>query len=1051
MDPKPSTPALIGMSKVGANRSCSPPSASWGAEDPGASTMSEAAALRITIPPLDSSRRKQWKAKPTTIQRPENPSKLPCPQIVKRPRGRPRGSTTKRKDASSAPIAPREIDSRVNTVASSSAVTLDAFDVAQPASRIISPAPRAGVASSHLRNEPLDLPASTPLDPSASTLSSAPRQKRKLEGLPTDNAPRKKQKGELTTASTSEEYGTRWLPPRLGPARTMPFAQEGSTCAEETRPRIWGSNKADLYAVLPELLSAKPTNTSISGMVDYMPVVVLDEESIKVSVDEAHPSCCKLTISRRLSCENPALSPQSAFEATDFASLPQIPTYSLTKHPPEPESVVETPQADDARIPLPFAVVHTPEQLTSTPLRSVAQCSGAAEEEDTTHDTTVLECRPDGRKEHEPPPLTPEWLPDTPFVLAPDILSAEWRLVRPPPHATGVLARDAAILHAELPTAVIEPPTQINPPTAQTIAAAVRQIQLPSHLPPDINALQGAWTHQCPVLLVVSRATLATCWRVLVPEEYAYCFLGLFHLTGMQNKLVRSADGEPAVTIDRNGRLSADVQWTATLRWTGGGEQLVGHEDLRRPWWMPNCIEQLRTPAPTPMTIDEPTESPSAADGQHPEQSATGASCAYDPPPDSMAAMARTWSSYLPPAAMTIFPGDRVPNIDNPPISEDNKGVFPSSFVPRTDDHLSDYAFPSGWCCRRCGRISLQLCMRRRACASAACMASEPASRRETERTSLGLPPAGRASTDVGYALHLDDVRDPRDTIPLAQPVSVYPRETQSFMAEAEDGMRIVEMREHRASIVRESDSAQPKSLTLAESSDPEADDTKVEVDDEEHRSGTLLATHIFTCNMRSLQSDADQLFLDVQRHADLRRSRVSDNIFRCELIVVPASSSESGEQTSFEVASTDGLSRRLHDHIVDRAYEYTDEEADIPIRRLLCIAGIGAGSRKLPDTFSATKHPIVVLCLGCDARMTISSSKLGPAKGLKGKVKAEEDEDIEEERASDTKAKAADAGKKAAELSVGMVHGDVLVLKNDVYQISFKRTGSSIIVVGCP
>ncbi|KAL1690838.1 hypothetical protein GGG16DRAFT_113684 [Schizophyllum commune] len=1043
MDPEPSAPALIGMSKVGANRSCSPPSVSEGAAGP----MSVAAVLRITIPSLDSSRRKQWKAKPTAIQRPENPSKLPCPSIVKRPRGRPRGSTTKRRDASSATIAPRKTDLRVNTVASSSAVTLDSFNVAQPASRIISPGPRASVASSHLRNEPLGLPASTPLDPSASTLSSAPRPKHKLEGLPTDNAPRKKRRGELTTASTSEEYGTHWLPHRLGPARTMPSAQEGLSCAEETRPRICTQNKADLYAVLPELLSAKPTNTYISGMVDYMPVVVLDEESIQVSVDEADASCCKLTIARKLYCESPTLSFGPAFEATDFASL----QHSPTRHPPEPESVAETPQGDDTKLSPPFAIVNTPEQLTSNPLRSVAQDSGATTEDDAAHDTTVLKYPPDGRKEPEHPPLTPGWFPDIPFVLAPDILRAEWCLVRPPPHAMDVLMRDAAILHADLRTAEVEPPTQIEPPTAQTKSATEPQIQLPSHLPPDIDALRGAWTHQYPVLLVVSRATLATFWRVLVPEEYAYCFLGLFHLTGMQDKLVRSADGEPAVTIDRNGRLSADVQWTATLRWTGGGEQLVGHEDLRRPWWMPNCIEQLRTPAPTPMTIDEPTESPSAADGQHPEQSATGASCAYDPPPDSMAAMARTWSSYLPPAAMTIFPGDRVPNIDNPPISEDNKGVFPSSFVPRTDDHLSDYAFPSGWCCRRCGRISLQLCMRRRACASAACMASEPASRRETERTSLGLPPAGRASTDVGYALHLDDVRDPRDTIPLAQPVSVYPRETQSFMAEAEDGMRIVEMREHRASIVRESDSAQPKSLTLAESSDPEADDAKVEVDDEEHRSGTLLATHIFTCNMRSLQSDADQLFLDVQRHADLRRSRVSDNIFRCELIVVPASSSESGEQTSFEVASTDGLSRRLHDHIVARAYEYTDEEADIPIRRLLCIAGIGAGSRKLPDTFSATKHPIVVLCLGCDARMTISSSKLGPAKGLKGKVKAEEDEDIEEERASDTKAKAADAGKKAAELSVGMVHGDVLVLKNDVYQISFKRTGSSIIVVGCP
>ena len=63
---------------------------------------------------------------------------------------------------------------------------------------------------------------------------------------------------------------------------------------------------------------------------------------------------------------------------------------------------------------------------------------------------------------------------------------------------------------------------------------------------------------------------------------------------------------------------------------------------------------------------------------------------------------------------------------------------------------------------------------------------------------------------------------------------------------------------------------------------------------------------------------------------------------------------------------------------------------------------------------------------------MTISSRRLGSAKDLKDKVKAEDD-DAEEEQ----KAKAADPGKKAAHLSVGMVHGDVLVLTNDVYQVS--------------
>ncbi|KAL1715114.1 hypothetical protein EV715DRAFT_294465 [Schizophyllum commune] len=1045
MQPESSTPGPIGLSKMGSVMPCSPPSVPASAEDPSTSTTSEAASLRITIPSPDSTRRKQWKAQPTAIQTPANPSKLFGSLPAKRPRGRPRGSTTKRKDASSAPIATRKVDSRVNAVASSSAVTLDALIVAQPAWRVVSPAPCATVASDHVS-------ASGTLDPPVtSTLLDAPRRpelrKRKAKPLPADDAPRKKRRGEPEATSASVEDGPRWLPPRLGATRTMSLAQDGLTCAQEIRPRIWASNKADLYAVLPELFGTKATNTSISTMVDYMPVVMLDEESIQVSVDGADLLCCKLVISRKFSHESPAL-PQTALEVMDIANLKRMPPDSSIEHRCGPDLHAQTMRANDAKTAPPSGAEHTPKQLTYIPSRSLALDSQIAPEAETVDGLPVQQDSPDANGELKGPPMMPTGLPIVPLVYAPDILTELWRLALSSCRFLDVPMGDETMPLEDRAGAQVEPPSEGK-------MASIPEMQLPKHLPSDVGHLQEAWSQQCPVLLVASRATLAAFWRVLVPEEYAYCFLGLFHLIEMQDNLVRNPDDRPLTTVDRSGSASTDVQWTATLRWMGGGEQFLGHEDLRHPWWVPTCLEQLPTPAPTPTTVDS-SELPSAMTiSPHSEPFAVGTD---DLPSDSMTAMARTWFSYLPPAAMTVFPDDRDPETS---VSEDDRGVYPSSFVPRVGHSLSDDTFPSGWCCRRCGRINLQLCMRRRQCVSATCMAADAALTKD-EHTSPDLTPAATVRASAGYSLRLDDVRDPRDTIPLAQPVSVYPSGVQSFMAEAEDGMRIVELRERQSTItkavVNSNEPKPPTSLRAVENNMPNQDaamandpadvanDQSRNAGESEHRTGTLLATHIFTCNMRSLQSDADQLFMDVQRDADLRRTRVSENIFRCELPVAPVPPLEGDDQATSDDGPTEGLSRRLHGHLVDRAFEYMDEELDTPIRRLLLIAGIGAGSKKLPDTLDATIHPAIVLCLGCDARLTICSRRLGSAKDSKIKVKAEDD-DAEEEQ----KVKAADLGKNAVGLSVGMVHGDVLVLTNDVYQISFKRTGTSILVVGLP
>ena len=82
-------------------------------------------------------------------------------------------------------------------------------------------------------------------------------------------------------------------------------------------------------------------------MVDYMPVVMLDEESIQVSVDGADLLCCKIVMyvvhvlipscaqidisSQKFSYESPAL-PQMALKVMDIANLKPMPLDSSKEH-----------------------------------------------------------------------------------------------------------------------------------------------------------------------------------------------------------------------------------------------------------------------------------------------------------------------------------------------------------------------------------------------------------------------------------------------------------------------------------------------------------------------------------------------------------------------------------------------------------------------------------------------------------------------------------------------------------------------------------------------
>ena len=199
-------------------------------------------------------------------------------------------------------------------------------------------------------------------------------------------------------------------------------------------------------------------------------------------------------------------------------------------------------RANDAKTAPPSGAEHTPEQLTYIPSRSLALDSQGAPEAGTVDGLPVQQDSPDADEERKGPPMMPTGLPIVPLVYAPDILTELWRLALSYCRFLDVPMGDETMPLEDRAGAQVEPPSEGK-------MASIPEIQLPKHLQSVVGPLQEAWRQQYPVLLVASRATLAAFWRVLVPEEYAYCFLGLFHLIEMQVSSLHLAGQTRPLTV----------------------------------------------------------------------------------------------------------------------------------------------------------------------------------------------------------------------------------------------------------------------------------------------------------------------------------------------------------------------------------------------------------------------------------------------------------------------------------------------------------------------
>ncbi|KAL1698110.1 hypothetical protein EV121DRAFT_274651 [Schizophyllum commune] len=581
--------------------------------------------------------------------------------------------------------------------------------------------------------------------------------KRKCEFRPTGDVPVKKGKATHTMTANTSDVGPRWLPAEPGAMRQMPSMQHELLHDKGMPLRIWANSRADLHAVFPEIFGTKAENTPISTVVDYMPVVVLDEESVRVRVDVADPLCCRLAITGSDDARGPAVL-QHAIDGAEIKMAP-------TQH-----------------IPLYTAANTAVDGLRNAPFgRLLAQAKDSI-----TLDTRLLD-----------------------------------------------------------------------------------------HPPSDIEALLEARVHDYPVLVVASRATLASCWRVLAPAEHAYCFLGLFRISDMQMGSVRHSGANDAHVDGGRGEVG-EACWLVNLRWMEGGEYFLGRKDQHRPWWIhahtsppPTSTLSLKNAheshQPSLTTLTSDVDGPTVNLPMH----------SYAPLAESMATVARTWSSYLRPAAISDFPG--ICEVDKGDLtkSHHDEGAFPSSRAAQSYHCMLDFALSAGWCCLHCGRINLQLCMRHRTCASTACSDSITESAEGSEGHYLNSP-----SVYIGQASLIESVRGPRDTLPIALPLSVYPKNDRIkvYVAEAENGMCVVEVRtqstpkpEKQYSSSKSGSSATPRAMEekvsnlKALTTGATMDDDTAGLDRSETREGKVLATHVFTRNMRSLQTEADQLFIDVQ------------------------------------------------------------------------------------------------------------------------------------------------------------------------------------------
>ncbi|KAK0225273.1 hypothetical protein IW262DRAFT_673473 [Armillaria fumosa] len=209
------------------------------------------------------------------------------------------------------------------------------------------------------------------------------------------------------------------------------------------------------------------------------------------------------------------------------------------------------------------------------------------------------------------------------------------------------------------------------------------------------------------------------------------------------------------------------------------------------------------------------------------------------------------------------------------------------------------------------------------------------------------------------------------------------------------------------------------------------------------------LVKHIFTGNYPPLQEDASRLWVGLQgKGVELIRDH-DGPYYTCAFVGNREDWPESVKEAS-EVVS-------------DSAVGYGEFPSGMDIRRVEVLAWFIKGSAKfkahetgaVSQVLRARQSLVGILTLGCEVEIFLHKCRaVADLPSMEGLLTFKAEDGIEQvtvdtepsitKSSSPRKRKVADAG----DLSIHMVHGDVLILSGDDFEYNIKRSGSGMLVI---
>ncbi|KAJ8494791.1 hypothetical protein ONZ45_g13116 [Pleurotus djamor] len=365
---------------------------------------------------------------------------------------------------------------------------------------------------------------------------------------------------------------------------------------------------------------------------------------------------------------------------------------------------------------------------------------------------------------------------------------------------------------------------------------------------------------------------------------------------------------------------------------------------------------------------------------------------AYNQPPQNLPEMAPT-PTYRFRRAARLRDGGIVPeDAILPDIGMGYNCLFPAHLVRMQSELDSDETFSEGWLCSDCGLLNHRKNFRHYICLNPRC---------ETQRN------------EPGYVLEIDQVRMPPEAMPLSAPQQCPMLSEDPFTSS--DGMQVLNYSCDAYKFVK----------------------------------------HIFTHNSSYLQDDATKLFHDIQRTVMLQY--YNDSCFTSTIgfdflkLGTPAASPLNPKA----YLTVQGL-RTL---IATSSFNYGFVKLNAELNDISILAWPSPGSERIRRNIDATSDYIFMLCLGNPVMVTLRrQTKVVPPKSSKSSKRPQKrtvpansnltevdmnliamNVDEEEPEPLDPR----------SDLAVSLVHGDILVLNGQNFELSLKRSFYTTIKAG--